>query len=193
MTTPVLDKLLNAMLLHDHGAFPPVVDTRANLLATTPDGDGQIGFTTDYLEAFIAYNSGWYLHPFRLILDPAAPDMGADWLENSRIGYGIDYITDKRLSNVSVGSNATTETGALRLNLDNSPPTLEMYDGTSWGVYVAFDLSNNDLRHTLLGYAIKVWRGDSVALGLNGRPLVQEYQISMGAYPVPLVIDGGSF
>jgi hypothetical protein len=40
---------------------------------------------------------------------------------------------------------------------------------------------------------IEVNSGNSDNLGLNGLPIVQNYKVSMGAYPIPLEIDGGTF
>ena len=120
-------------------------------------------------------------------------DMGLEQ-DSGQNGYGVDYISDKRLANTLIGGNARTENGGVRIQVANDPDTLEIYLRGLWntvlydGTYV-----NGDYRHTPLNESIYVWRGDSVSVGINGRPIIQEYNVSMGAYPPARTINGGTF
>jgi hypothetical protein len=80
------------------------------------------------------------------------------------------------------------------VNLATTPNTLEVYLRGVWNTIIYdFTTAYGDLRHTPLAYQIYVWRGDSVALSLSGRPVIQEYGASMGAYSPPKQIIGGTF
>lgn len=202
MSNPVFDALLGAMVMHAHTEIPAAVlqDTRANILAAsaatvrfavaTDNADTLGGY-----EIFFANGSAWYEMPFRIYVKPNAPDMGA-YQDSSRIGYGVDYVTDKRLSNVSVGDNATTATGAVRFNQTTNK--FQIYYGGAWNnavVGFVFDeASDARLRHTPVGHTetYDIFSGNSQSLGLNGIPSTQQYNTSMGAYPDPLKIDGGN-
>jgi len=109
-------------------------------------------------------------------------------------GYGFSYVTDKTLSNCRIGSNSETDNGAIRVNINNDPNTFEIYLRGAWN-YVLYDLTYiyDDFRHTPLTNQIYVWSGNSVLVGLNNRPITEEYDTSMGAYPPPKTIDGGTF
>jgi hypothetical protein len=41
--------------------------------------------------------------------------------------------------------------------------------------------------------AINIFSGNSVMLGLNGRPIIQGYRVSLGCFPPPQIISGGTF
>lgn len=122
-------------------------------------------------------------------------DMGVE-ADSGQQGYGTDYITDKTLHNVAIkGHPRTPVNGSLRMNIDSTPDTFEVYmRDTAWFTII-YDLttSNGDFRHTPLSESIYIWRGDSVSVGVNGRPIVSEYSVSMGANPPPRVLNGGTF
>lgn len=175
------------------GVQPLLVDTRANILATAATVT-RVAFATDTARLYIADGTNWYqIVPNGAVIDLPAPDMGYEQ-DSARTGYGDDYITDKTLSNVLIGGSSRDENGSLRVDVANDPDTLEIYLRAQWNTII-YDLTtqDGDFRHTPLSEQIYIWRGDSVAVGLNGRPVISEYQVSMGAYPPARIIDGGTF
>jgi hypothetical protein len=179
--------------LHASSFQALIVDTKANILALNR-AIGQLAYATDTYEIYVSTGvTTWKVQPFDFVAEAAAPDMGF-MPSSSRIGYGDDYITDKSLANVLIGGNARTENGGIRVNVSNDPDTLEVYLRGAWYTIIYdFTTAYGDLRHTPLSEQIYVWRGDSVAVGLNSRPIIQEYEASMGAFPPPRVLYGGAF
>jgi hypothetical protein len=170
-----------------------LVDTRANILAVDPS-EKSFAFATDIRRLYISDGTNWYqIVPNGAVIDLETPDMGYEQ-DSARTGYGDDYITDKRLSNILIGSNDRNENGGLRVDVTKDPDTFEIYLRGMWQTIV-YDMTtvNGDFRHTPLNEPIYIWRGDSVLIGLNGRPIIQEYQVSMGAYPPAKILNGGAF
>lgn len=126
--------------------------------------------------------------------DQGVNDIGYE-KEGSVDGITQDYITGKDLHNIRVlGHPRAKETGSFWLDTTVTPNVLHIYtDGVTRDIKIDFTTENNELEHQPFDYVIDVWSGNSNQLGANGLPLVQEYQTSIGAYPVPLLIDGGSF
>ena len=173
-----------------------IVDTEAVILAATPTA-GLIAYGTDTQFFYVADGTNWQRASLKFYTDSANPDMG--YLQNnSKDGYYATFITDKYLYNcVLQGYNGTAVNGAIRINTSASPDTLEIYMRDTGWYTIIYDLSMT------LGYfvhypfsatqAVKVWNGMSVEVGLNGRPMVNEYAVSMGPYPPPRVLYGGTF
>ena len=115
--------------------------------------------------------------------------------DSSVDGITADYISDKTLHNIRVlGHPATKDTGSLWLDTTVTPNVLHIYtDDEEKVIKIDFTTENSELEHQPDEYTIDVWSGNSNQLGVNGFPLVQEYKTSMGAYPVPILIDGGTF
>lgn len=193
MSSPTFDVLLGALLKHDHSGAPAATlqDTRDNILAASA-ATVRFAIATDTLELFFANGSAWYLLPFKFYLEPATPDMGA-YQDSSRIGYYADWITDKTLSNVTLGNNANTNTGGVRWN------------GTGFQVYY-----NGQWNNAVVGFTFReasdgrlqikpagktewydVFTGNSESVGLNNLPITQQHNTHMGAYPAPQIVDGG--
>lgn len=173
------------------------VDLKANILATVPPNPIAVGFSIDSppigKKWFIYTNSNWYEFPLSSD-NRTLQDMG--YTQDSAIsGYGDDYITDKLIANSVIGSNTRAVNGAIRVNQDPTPDELEIYMRSSGWFDILYDLTyaTGEFTHTPLETLIRVWSGHSVAVGLNGLPIIQEYQGSIGAYPSEPVIDGGSF
>ena len=135
-------------------------------------------------------NDGRYI---KKINDPDTTDMGYEQSSSSD-GITADYITDKTLSNVLIGGNAREENGAIKVDVTEDPDTLEIYLRDQWNTLI-YDMTTayGDFRHTPLSEQIYIWRGDSVLLSLSGRPMIQEYTASMGAYSPARILTGGSF
>ena len=128
--------------------------------------------------------------------DEATPDIGAKQ-DNDLRGYGDKYISNKTIAYSRISSAAFNEEGAIRIK-DN---VFQTYIGGEWqdvptGFRFRQDSSGNyEFEHKPTGFDlwIEVSSGNSDILGFNGLPLVQQYAVSMGAYPVPLQLDGGTF
>lgn len=178
----LLDSLSSAVFL-------PRIDTRANILASTPSA-AQVAFCSDSLEMAFWNGSAWYFHPLELNAIPNGVDMGLlpPMVQNDRSGYTATAITDKVIHHSTIGANANTVTGGIRV----SSGALQIYLNGTWNdVVTGFRFRENSaggyaLEQKPVGFNlwIEVDSGNSASdLGLNGLPLVQGYQISMGAYP----------
>ena len=196
MTKVHFDSLLAELVRHDHdgsditGLSVLTIDTKANILASSA-ATAALAFATDTEKFYLADGSDWRVLDIPML--ESGYDMGYE-SDSPRTGYHPDWITDKILYNVALGGSARTTNGGLRIDVSNTPDTLEVYLREDWQTII-YDLTTEfgDFRHTPLTEPIYVWRGDSVTVGLNGRPIVSEYTTSMGAYPPPRAIDGGSF
>ena len=124
------------------------------------------------------------------------PDIGQVQTSDAR-GYGNDYVSEKTLAYCRIGASAFDEEGAVRIKNN----VFQTYIEGSWrdiptGFRFRQDPDGNyEFEHKPTGFEwwIEVSSGNSDLLGLNGLPIVQNYAVSMGAYPVPLEIDGGTF
>ena len=174
------------------GGTSITVDTKANLLVTTPAA-AAIGYATDVERFYVFDGSAWYESAV-VFGARSAVDMGVEQ-NSSTAGYGQDYITNKTLHSVALkGHPADPVNGSVRTDITQDPDTFEIYLREAWQTII-YDLTTDDgdFRHAPIGESIYVWRGDSVLLGLNGRSMVSEYSVSMGAYPPPRVVNGGTF
>lgn len=116
--------------------------------------------------------------------------------QNSSIdGITADYISDKTLHNIAIkGHPATKQVGSFWLDTTVTPAVLHIYtDGETRDIKIDFTTEDDELEHQPLEFTIDVWSGNSNQLGCNGLPLVQGYKVSQGPYPVPILIDGGTF
>jgi hypothetical protein len=172
----------------------PMVDTKANILASTAT-NGKVGFSTDTLELFIADGSVWRTVPFALV--SGNYDMGAP-TDPSSIGYGKGWISDKTLNNTVIGSNGTASTGGVRVT---TAGVFQVYLNGSWNTVVTNFVLREDatygysFEHMPIGFTqyLEIMTGQSLYnLGLNGYPITNAYKTSMGAYPPPPIIGGRS-
>lgn len=124
------------------------------------------------------------------------PDIGAIQTSDVR-GYGRDYIAEKTLAYCRIGASAFDEEGAVRIknNIFQTYINGEWLDVPTGFRFRQDPNGNYEFEHKPTGFEwwIEVSSGNSDLLGLNGLPLVQNYAVSMGAYPVPLELDGGTF
>ena len=173
------------------------VDTKANICAANKTA-GQLAYSIDTFEIFVSLGSTvWRALPFVTVAESANPDMGA-LQGSSRIGYGTDYISDKRISNSLIGENARAEAGAIRTTLAG---VFQVYLNGVWNdLVINFRLREDsaegyEFEHKPVGFTewIEIMSGNSNTKGLNGIPIVQGYKVSMGAYPVKPIISGGTF
>ena len=102
-------------LLPSSGESSYLVDTKANILATTATA-GNAGFASDTLEMFIGDGTVWEKVPFDLIPESATPNMGYYKDEGDNIGFSPTYVSNKTLSNIKIGySSSNLGTGSLRI------------------------------------------------------------------------------
>lgn len=177
------------------GGASITIDTRANILASSP-AQTTAAFASDTLEPMLWSGSAWYVAPLELIQQANAVDMGLQppMVVNDRAGYSASYITDKTIYNSAIGGNANTAEGGIR----TSSGVLQAYLNGTWNdIVLGFRFREDDngyyeLEHRPIGFDwwIEVLSGNSDDLGLNGLPLAQQYQVSMGAYPVHQQIVG---
>lgn len=168
------------------------VETLAEILAETPTAN-DMAYATDTGYLLIADGSQWLESGVKFNVRSSI-DMGAE-LDSSQEGYHTDYLTDKSLFNVKLLGNVDMdEAGDIQLNTGVTPSLLEMFAN---GIinYIPLDIAylEQDYTHTPVGEKISIRSGNSQLLGLNGLPVVREYQTDMGAYPAPVYVDGGTF
>lgn len=177
------------------GGASITIDTRANLLASTP-AQTTAAFASDTLEPMLWSGSAWYVAPLELIAQANAVDRGLQppMVANDRAGYTAAYITDKTICNSAIGGNANTAEGSIRV----SSGEMQVYLTGEWKTAVTGFRFREDsagyyeLEHKPVGFTwwLEVMSGNSDGLGLNGLPLAQQYQVSMGAYPVHQQVVG---
>lgn len=126
-------------------------------------------------------------------------DMG--YITNSDIrGYGTDYITDKTLNNIVIGSNGTASNGGVRITTAGSfdvnllgtwypvSANIILVEDTSAPTFAGFVYESKPVGYTQY---IEVMTGSSVFnRGNNGYPITNAWKTSMGANPVPPIIGG---
>lgn len=122
MSAPTFDALLGALVAHAHSETPAatLIDTRANILAASA-ATVRFGIASDTLEIFVATGSAWLLLPIRFYEESATPDMGYTQ-DSTPLGVYADAITDKRLSNVTLGNSVLTTAGGIRYNASTWRP-----------------------------------------------------------------------
>jgi hypothetical protein len=162
-----------------------------------------MAFASDQQQFLIGNGTAWEIDSSYTDVI-TAPDLGP--YASNRIGYGRDYISDKVISNsaIGMGGSAGVIDGEIRYNRDTgNTGQFERYSTVTatWrpiveGLVLTEDESaDHAIQQTPIGFSqsIVVFNGDSVLLGLNGVPIIQGYKASIGAYPVPQHVDGGSF
>lgn len=177
-----------------------LIDTKQNILETTAD-DGLIAISTDTNQEFYSRGGAWYESSAIYKVRSANPDMGLD-LESSLSGYGEDYITDKAISNSTIGYNTNTTEGGIRTAYASSlgRNVAQFYLAGAWrtilsGINIVIDGAENvsDIEVTDFASPISLISGNSDALDLAGNPIVQNMKTDMGAYQSDLIINGGTF
>jgi len=181
--------------------FKVLVDTKANILATTPDA-GKLAYATDTTEFYLYDGTNWKVAPLELETESSNPDMGAynetGLGTSDKMGYDENYITDKSLSNVRILQNALTQEGAIRTT---TAGVFQIYLNSKWNdVVINFVLREDstegyEYEHKPVGFTewIEIMSGNSNTKDLDGKPLIQQYTSSMGAYQPDLQLEGGSF
>lgn len=173
-------------------SYVPIVNTEAVILASTPTS-GLIAYGTDTQFFYVADGTDWRRASLKFYTDSANPDRGYEQ-NNSKDGYDEDFITNKGLFNTYLGTNASTAEGGWWVDATTTPKGVKMYlNSRTNTIMIDFTTATGKLIHTPFAttQTIKVWNGMSDEIGINGRPIVNEYMISRGACPPPRVICGG--
>ena len=176
-------------------------DTRANILAATPTIK-QLAYATDTGEFLFYDGTGWYAFSIEPSAENSTPDMGAynptGLGISDKAGYYHEAITDKDITNSRILGNEREEEGAVRTTTGG---TFQVYLNGVWNdVVINFVMREDsdgtyELEHAPIGYTYyyEVMSGNSDELGLDGKPIFQQYVTSMGCYQPDVQIDGGSF
>jgi len=165
------------------------INTKAAILASAPSSPGS-AFATDTGESFVWDGSGWQVAPLMSSPEVAAPDIGYTQ-DNDKLGYSADYLDGKKATNFAIGQfNDQPYNGALRLNQDNHPSTMELFARGVWNqLFYDFQMTSGQLEHIPKEFTINVRSGSSIEKGLNNVPIVRGYSTDIGVYPYPIVID----
>ena len=197
--------------LQEIGARFTEVNTKANILSTTPPS-GSIAFATNTKELLIYDGTTWREAPLSLKTRGTGVDMGIFndtngtyqlFGDSKEQGYFDDAIFNKlisfsKLSEVVLGDNTTNvQEGAIRFN--NS--SFQVYANATWNdIVINFRFredpdGNYELEHKPIGFNLwyEVNSGNSNVLGLDGLPVIQQYNSTPGIYGSKLIIDGGGF
>ena len=168
-----------------------IIDTERNILTSTP-ADPSVALASDTKEYYAYDGTNWNKASLKFNTDSPAPDMGYKQ-DNDKNGYANEYIDSKRFTNLAIGQfNEQPYEGAVRYDLSKSPPTFELFARGVWNkIFYDFQMINNKLEHIPKTYTINVNSGSSNEKGLNGTSYIRGYSVDMGAYPRPVVIDGG--
>lgn len=189
------DDHLQYLLRTDEDKEITIEDTQANILASTPDKD-IIARATDTEAIFLWDLSKTQWYQYSSYFDEAGMDIGYTQ-ESNKKGYGPNYVDDKTLYNVRVGGKSSDAQGSIRVNSG----VFQIYINDAWqDVVTNFRFREDptggyELEHKPVGFNtwIEVRSGNSDTLDPSGRPVIQEYQRSIGVYQVPVVIRGGGF
>jgi hypothetical protein len=200
-----IDKLLGQPLLHSHSQSDVRLrtGTKATILAVSGQ-TGELAYATDTSEFYLYDGSDWKVAPLELQTEAEAPDMGAhneDGLGTSdKMGYYSDAITDKNLHSIRLLEyKRTAEEGAIRTTTDGD---FQVYLNSTWNdVVINFRLredsdGNYEFEHKPIGFDkwYEIMSGNSSDyFDLAGKPVVQQYTTSMGAYQRDIIINGGTF
>ena len=173
------------------GGSSLIIDTKRNILTSTPVSPS-VALSNDTKEYFAYDGTNWNKASLKFNTDSPAPDMG--YIQgNDKNGYGNEYIDNKRFTNLAIGQfNEQPYEGAIRYDMSQTPPAFELYARGIWNkIFYDFQMLNGKLEHIPKRYTIAVASGHSTEKGLNGLPYIRGYSVDMGAYPRPIVIDGG--
>jgi hypothetical protein len=177
-----------------------VIGTRAFIFNQTP-ANGTVAYATDREEEFLYFN-GWQQTNILFKPRSGATDMGV-YQDSNLMGYGIDYTTDKALSNVLIRSNNREDEGGVRtLNAKSLGKRIAQFylDGSWKTVLTGINIEKDDIENPIdveitdfEPYRLSLITGNSDLKDTRGKPLVQNMKIDMGVYQSPLQINGGTF
>lgn len=173
------------------GGSSLIIDTKRNILTSTP-ADPSVALSSDTNEYYAYDGTNWNKASLKFNTDTSAPDMGYKQ-GNDKNGYANEYIDSKRFTNLAIGQfNEQPYEGAIRYDLSKSPPTFELFARGIWNkIFYDFQMISGSLEHIPKQFTIAVASGHSTEKGLNGLPYIRGYSVDMGAYPRPIIIDGG--
>lgn len=194
------------LVMHEHEAGDVsnlvTVAILATILATTPTVT-TLAYASDTSEFYFFDGSAWKVAPLELSTRSATPDMGAYTQTDGQgisdlQGYYDTVITDKLLTNCAIKGNANTTEGSVRTTTTGA---FQIYLNARWNTVVINFVFREDstgayeLEHQPVGFNLyyEVMSGNSDNLGIDGKPLVQQYSADMGAFQSDIIIDFGGF
>ena len=183
-------------------SYANTVGTEAVILASTPTV-ATLAYATDTLQIYVFDGTNWRVGSSYFAQRNANPNMGALQEDNSN-DVGTNFIANKRLSNIKMGSHpATPARGSLKGDDDTDTADYEMSIwstvSSKWRRLLAgIALRNDTVNQALVTddfsyFTINLFTGDSLELDGAGTPMVQRGKISIGAVQRPPLIVGGSF
>lgn len=168
-----------------------IVDTRDTIVALTPTAD-QIAFATDTKRFMFADGTNWQESSTEY-KPRTAKDMGHTQ-DSSQLGYGETYITDKTLHNVRILESVLNAKGSIKVSEDiDGIQSLQIFINGAFNdlpADITFIDADGNYIHSINNQTIEIMSGNSTVLGMNGLPKIQQYKVSMGAFPFPRVLDG---
>lgn len=176
------------------GGVSLTLDTRNNIIQLTPSGSA-VAYATD-VERMLVYDGSEWFETNIIFSSRTAPDMGAE--ENSSlIGYNEDGFSDKTAHNFRILNSTIAQKGSIRTVEETDGVTtaeiMEVFLNGMWNkmpLDIVFIPIDGNYIHVVNTTGIEVMTGNSLNLDVNGLPLIQQYQMPMGALSVPRVVDG---
>ena len=173
--------------------YKPLVDTKANILATTPNKP-KTAFASDTSEFFVYDGSNWQVASIALSTEDANPDAGAV-INNDKQGYGEYIIQHKALYDAALydtvlGANSNGRDGAIGVDWSTSPPVLQLYYDGQWNDFRVFTVDGAALYYSVGTKDINTYGGNGDVLGANGLSVTQQGVTCAGACPAPILIKG---
>ena len=178
-------------------------DTRENIIGTA-GSDGDLAYATDLNTFYLSYNSEWFFNSIPFVKEEVTGvNIGVQQTTPTR--YNALYVTDLGVYNSELGgckfvNTDKTDTGLLRsVEFSSGVVQPQIYSDGAWrALLVGIELdetTGGSLVFTPFGseQTIQVHTGNSTQLGLNGIPLVQNYERDIGANPAQRITSGKFF
>ena len=182
---PVHNKKLQ--LLPASGESSYLVDTKANILATTPTA-GNAGFASDTLEMFIGNGTVWRKAVLPLGKTEQTPSMGAlPYFQD--YGYGQGDITNKRLHSIIVAPYDTAQKASEggSLSFDFTTKTFLGYLDGEWKTFSLFGIQELSDLMRFSDYSVNDTKD------IYGNDRLHDGKMDIGAIASEKLINGGTF
>ena len=163
-----------------------LVDTRANILATSPSA-GSIGLATNDKQAYIYDGTSWQRTQVRLQEVKTGTSIGVyddDWGD----GFLPGVLTHQKLIGPVIESTSReAATGMLRMTVAIDPSrVLQVYQGGEWKSLRALNQAQID--------DIALWSLlDHRNVDQYGVPIIHGGTKDIGAFSIPMERNGGTF
>ena len=98
---------------------------------------------------------------------------------------------DKYFVNAFLGTNTKEVDNAIRIDNNQTPSVLQRYGEGQWNTYYPTRVQDGSLKYDYLGYTFTGYSGNSDTVGINGKPLVQQGNLTSGSCGTTIMISGG--